>query len=335
MPLRAAPLITSLLAVSLAACSPAPEAAQTSSAAPTPQEPPAAGALPTGLSMEALLAGTSDDDWRTPAPENLLYLELDAGRVVIELAPQFAPAHVDNLRSLARGHYWDGLSVYRAQDNFVVQWGDPQEDAALRKPIGAARDALPAEFTRSADGLALRRLPDPDGWAPHTGFVDGFPVGQDPQAWLAWIAHCYGVVGAGRGMAADSSTGTELYVVIGQSPRQLDRNITTVGRVLSGMALLSAMPRGSGPLGFYEDAGQRTTLRSVRLASTLPAAERTPLQVLRTDTPVFDAIVASRRNRSDDWYHHPAGHIDLCNIPVPVREADSDTAAEADASPAA
>jgi peptidylprolyl isomerase len=121
-------------------------------------------------------------------------------------------------------------------------------------------------------------------------------------------------------MAADSSNGTELYVVIGQSPRQLDRNITTVGRVLQGMELLSVLPRGTGALGFYEDPARRTPIRSIRLASTVPAAERTALQVLRTDTPLFAELVEARRNRRDDWYKRPAGHIDLCNVPVPVRD---------------
>jgi peptidylprolyl isomerase len=43
------------------------------------------------------------------------------------------------------------------------------------------------------------------------------------------------------------------------------------------------------------------------------------LQVLRTDTPLFAQVVESRRNRRDDWYKVQAGHIDLCNVPVPVR----------------
>ena len=110
-----------------------------------------------------------------------------------------------------------------------------------------------------------------------------------------------------------------IYVVTGQSPRQLDRNITVVGRVLQGMELLSVLPRGTGPLGFYEDPAQRAPIRAIRLASEVPHAERTPIEVLRTDTPLFDAVVESRRNPRDDWYLQPAGHIDLCNITVPVR----------------
>ncbi len=268
---------------------------------------------------QALLDASQAADWRTPDPDNLLYIDLEAGRVVVELAPRFAPEHVANIRTLARQRFWDGQTIYRSHDNFVVQFGANVEDEAAGPPLGDARATLPAEFERPADGLAFHRLPDPDGWAPEAGFVDGMPAARDPAAGLAWMAHCYGVLGAGRGAAADSSNGTELYVVIGQAPRQLDRNITQVGRVLQGMELLSALPRGSGPLGFYEEPSQATPIRSIRLASNVPESERTALEVLRTDTPLFDAVVESRRNRRDTWYLHPAGHIDLCNVPVPVR----------------
>ncbi len=270
--------------------------------------------------MQDVLDASTPADWRRPDPENTLYLDLDSGRVVIELAPDFAPAHVANIRALARGGYWDGLSINRSHDNFVVQWGDAEgEDPAKARPLGEAKARLPAEFTRRAEGLAFTRLPDVDGWAPEVGFSQGFPAARDPKANLAWPAHCYATVGAGRGMAADSSNGSELYVVIGQSPRQLDRNITTVGRVLLGMERLSALPRGTGPLGFYEKPEQRTPIRAIRLAATVPEAEREQIEVFRTDTPAWEALVESRRNRRDDWYRHPAGHIDLCNVPVPVR----------------
>ena len=272
-------------------------------------------------STQALLDASTPADWRTPAPDNLLYMDLEGGRVIIELAPAFAPEHVANIRTLARGGFWNGLTLYRSQDNFVVQFGDITENGAAGKPIGSARARLPAEFDRASAGVAFHALPDPDGWAAQSGFAEGFPAARDDRtgAGRTWLAHCYGTLGAGRDMAPDSSNGTELYIVTGQSPRQLDRNITTVGRVLQGMELLSVLPRGTGPLGFYEDPKQRTPIRRIRLASEVPASERTPLQVLRTDTPLFDAVVESRRNRRDEWYVRPAGHIDLCNISVPVR----------------
>jgi peptidylprolyl isomerase len=270
-------------------------------------------------SMQELLDASAPSDWRAPDPRNTLYLDLATGRVVIELAPGFAPAHVANIRTLAHEHYWDGLSINRSQDNFVVQWGDPADEGAPRKPLGSAKAHLPAEFTRKSAGLPFTRLPDRDGWAPEVGFSEGFPAARDPHTGQAWMAHCYGTVGAGRDMAADSSNGTELYVVDGQSPRQLDRNITVVGRVLQGMELLSVLPRGSGPLGMYDTPGQRVPIQSLALASDLPESQRTPLQVLRTDTPLFTALVEARRNRRDDWYKVPAGHIDLCNVPLPAR----------------
>jgi peptidylprolyl isomerase len=271
-------------------------------------------------SPQQILAASPDSDWRTPDPANLLYMNLDGGRVIIELAPAVAPAHVANIQTLAREHFWDGESIYRAQDNFVVQFGDADADeVAKAKPLGSAKRRLPAEFQRDSKGLKVTVLPDRDGWADRTGFVDGFAVGQDAQDGKTWLAHCYGALGAGRSNEEDSSIGAELYVVTGQSPRQLDRNITLVGRVLQGMELLSALPRGPAPMGFYADAAQRTPIRSIQRASDVPAAERPALQVLRTDSQTFADTVEARRNRVDDFYKRPAGHIDLCNIPVPVR----------------
>jgi peptidylprolyl isomerase len=293
--------------------------------------PPAAAAADAAKprSMQEILDATKPTDWRTLDPRDTLYLSLPRGRVVIELAPDFAPAHVANIRALARNGYWNGLSINRSQDNFVVQWGDPAEDDKDRKPLGKGVKAkLPAEFSRSSDKLPFHVLPDPDGWAQQVGFADGFPAARDTGAKSAWLAHCYGMVGAGRDVAADSSNGTELYVVIGQSPRQLDRNITVVGRVLQGMELLSVLPRGTGPLGFYEQPAQRTPIKSIKLASEVPKKERVGIEVLRTDTPLFAELVEARRNRRDEWYKHMAGHIDLCNVPLPTRAPPPKPAAE-------
>jgi len=275
----------------------------------------APGARP--LTTAEVLAASQPADWRSLDPQRTLYLELPAGRVIIELAPAFAPHHVENVVALAREQYFDGLAIMRAQDNYVVQWGD----ADGKKPLKAAQRTLAAEFERPLRGLSFTRLTDPDTYAPVVGFLDGFPVAADPQIGRAWLVHCYGMVGAGRDNDVDSGGGTELYVVIGQAPRHLDRNVTLLGRVVRGMELLSVMPRGSGALGFYESATERTPLRSLRVAADVPAAERTPLEVLRTDTPVFAAYVEARRNRHEEWFKVPAGRVDVCNIPLPVRPA--------------
>ncbi|MFT4177844.1 MAG: peptidylprolyl isomerase [Thermomonas sp.] len=260
--------------------------------------------------------------WRDLDPANTLYMELPGGRVIIELAPGFAPEHVANIKTMAKGGFWDGLTIYRVQDNFVVQFGDAEgEEAGKAKPYPAGtKTHLPAEFTRSAKGVRFDKLPDVDGWAPEVGFADGMPAARDPKTGTLWMTHCYGIVGAGRNNAPDSSIAAELYVVIGQAPRALDHQLSLVGRVIKGMELLSVMPRGPAPMGFYEKPGQRAPIISIKLASDVPEVQRTPLQLLRTDSQAFIDATEARRNRVDDFYTQPAGHIDLCNVPLPVRE---------------
>jgi peptidylprolyl isomerase len=274
-----------------------------------------------GPTMTEVLTTSKPDDWRQLDPENTIYLELSSGRVVIELAPDFAPQHVTNVRALVREHYFDGLAIIRCQDNYVVQWGDPNaEKPELKRKIQRAKATLPPEFDRAIDPrLPFTRLPDGDVYASEAGFSGGFPVARDPKTGKMWLVHCYGMVGAGRDTAPDSGGGTELYVVIGQSPRHLDRNVTLLGRVIQGMELLSALPRGPAPMGFYDKAEQRVPIKSIRVAADLPKDERTALEVMRTDRPAFQDIIESRRNRREEWFHAPAGHIEVCNVPIPVR----------------
>ena len=263
--------------------------------------------------------------WRSVDPNNVLVMTLPSGKVYIELAERFSPHHAANIRKLVAQHYFDGLAILRVQDNYVTQWGDPiaeSDDPDVQKtarPLGDAAPRLQPEFWTSDKGLKIARLKDRDLWAPVTGFVDGFPVADDPKTHRAWVAHCYGTVGAGRDVAVDSANGAELYAVIGQSPRALDLNITAVGRVLQGMDLLASLPRGGANMGFYDKPEQRLRIDRVERLADIPEAQRPDVKVFRTETPQWNEIVESRRNRKDDWYVHPAGVIDLCNITVPVK----------------
>ena len=274
------------------------------------------------LTAAEVLAAAQPGEWRSLDPENTIYLELAGGRVVIELAPRFAPLHVANVKALAREKYFDGLAVVRVQDNYVVQWGDPNaENPDKARKILHARPTLPAEFDRACDDAApFFALPDGDVYAPEAGFVDGFPAARDKAAGRMWLIHCYGMVGAGRGDAADSGGGAEDYVVIGHSPRHLDRNCTLFGRVVQGIEHLSALPRASGPMGFIEDAGQWIPIRSVRVAADVPPAERSELEVLRTDSDAFRRLMQARRERNEAWFLNKPGRVEVCNVPVPVRK---------------
>jgi peptidylprolyl isomerase len=297
-----------VLAVTLAACA---------------QQPPATAPVdaPKPPTSAEVIERSQPSDWRPLDPENTLYLELAGGRVVIELAPAFAPNHAANIRTLARQGYFDGLAIVRSQDNYVVQWGDPEEDPKKQRALGAARASLPPEFDRDAGGLPFTPLADGDIYAPEAGHSDGFPAARDPATGRAWLTHCYGALGVGRGNTADSGSGASLYVVIGHAPRHLDRNITLAGRVVKGMELLSVLPRGTGPLGFYEKPAQYVPIRRVRVAADVPAAERTALELLRTDTPAFEAFVDARRHRREEWFLDPVGHVEVCNVPLPARPA--------------
>ena len=243
-------------------------------------------------SLAEIVASAPLSDWRPLDPAETLYLDVPAGRVVIELAPRFAPNHVANIERLARAGFFDGLYIVRSQDNYVVQWGD----ADAKRPLGGAKRALTAEFLHhAAPDEPITKLPDPDTYAPVVGFTDGFPAARDPVTGEAWLTHCYGMVGAGRDNDADSGSGAELYAVIGQAPRQLDRNVTLVGRVVRGMEFLSIAPRGTGDLGFYKTPAERIPIRRMVMAADLPVSERIPLQALRTDSAAFAAVVQNRR----------------------------------------
>jgi peptidylprolyl isomerase len=275
----------------------------------------AASTVARPVTVTDLLAASTAQDWRKPDPENTLYLQLPAGRVVIELAPRVAPRHVANIKALARAHYFDGLAIVRVQDNYVVQWADPDH----HRPVPAGVSLVAPEF--DAENSAYPRfepVPDHDVYAPEVGFLDGFPAARDPRARAVWLAHCYGMVGVGRDDPPESD-GTEMYAVIGHAPRQIDRNVALVGRVLKGIELLSTLPRGSGEMGFYVPPEPPVPIISMKVAADLPEAERTALEVLRTESAVFRAVLDQRRNRRESWFKFNPGHIELCNIPLPVR----------------
>jgi len=201
------------------------------------------------------------------------------------------------------------------QDDYVTQLGDPSGKKPL--PPGVVQPA-PAEYDRAAAGLKLDALPYRDTYADQVGFASGWPTAAGDGR--AWLTHCYGMVGVGRDLNPDTGTGAELYAVIGHSPRALDRNIALVGRVLEGMELLAALPRGPGEQGFYEDPKMRVPITRARIAADLPPATRPRFERLKTDSDTFRAWSRLKANRQDDFFLHPAGAVDLCNALPPLRK---------------
>lgn len=277
------------------------------------------GAAPPNLpTPNDIVAAAPASAWKAIPADDLLVIDLArGGRVVIQLAPAFAPVHAANIRALARAGYWKGASVYRLQDNYVAQWGLNESDKPWPRGV---TPKPPAEYVRPLKGLRIARLGSPDPYAPGAGFADGWPIAFSPKQGWATLAHCYASVGVGRDLSPDTGTGGELYAVIGHAPRQLDRNIALVGRVVEGIERFSSLPRGTEALGFYKDKAQYAPIAGIRVASDIPAVERPSFEVMDTASATFAHYLKVRANRHDAFYVQPAGGVDLCNVQVPVRK---------------
>ncbi len=304
--------------------------------------------LPTPASI---VAEAPASDWRAIDPADLLVMTLapDANgnprKVVIQLIPPpFSQGWVDNIRALAKAHWWDGTSVYRVVDNWVAQWGDGEDDEREAKPLPEGLRVVPeSEYSidptpeigaqirelagqlRGPGEVDLDALPSAffqlrsDPYSAMSLHHQGWPIALGSRDNKTWPVHCYASVGVARDLSPDTGTGAELYAVIGHAPRQLDRNIAVVGRVIEGIEHLSTLPRGKGEAGVYDDPALRVAILSVRLGDELPAAEQPKFEYLASETDSFAQYVHVRANRSDAFYKVPAGGVDVCNVQVPIR----------------
>ena len=293
---------------------------------------------PSPLAPSEIVAAAPKADWTAIAPSDLLVMDLAPDlkgkprRVVIQLMPPpFSQGWIGNIRTLAKAHWWDGLSINRVQDNYVVQWGDANADdkvkaRALPAGLVTVRESEYESHTKlhsldeAEDCVGIVGL---DVYADCSGLQSGWPTGSaytdTPFERNSWPIHCYGMVGVGRDLSPNTGSGAELYVVIGHAPRHLDRNIALVGRVIEGIEHLSSLPRGTGGLGFYESADERTPIVSIKPASEvtgLPAYE-----YLSTESASFARYADARANRRDAFFILPARSVDICNVPVPVRRS--------------
>lgn len=311
-----------ILAIALLALT-APLAAQDAPEPPTPA---------------TVVATAPASDWHAIEPADLLVMTLapDAGgnarQVVIQLMPPpFSQGWVGNIRTLAKAHWWDGTSVYRVVDNWVAQWGDGEDDEAKAKPLPEGLREVPeSEYITSGatENLLVTIVTEGAEWWPSDSYSDeswfsqGWPVASDNEASATWPVHCYASVGVARNLSPDTGTGAELYAVIGHAPRQLDRNIAVIGRVIEGIQHLSTLPRGKGEAGVYDDPKLRVPILSVRLGDELPEAERPRFEYLASESISFIRYVEVRASRNDAFYRVPAGGVDVCNVQVPIRRVE-------------
>jgi peptidylprolyl isomerase len=281
--------------------------------------------------MAATITASAQDKliWNSLDPDNTVYLQMQEGTIVIELNPTFAPQTVKKFKSLLEQQFYRGLSFYRVIDGFVAQAGDEsdidgsQQAMTLKAEFEINWPLKPKDKDEAQDWVPLSWTPvqTDDMFAPYTGFIDGFPAARNREkAGKAWLTHCPGAVAMARNEDPDSG-GTDFYIVIGQAPRYLDRNLTVFGRVVWGMDVVQRIKRGPTlGNGIIEADLERSWIQRMRLASTLKASERQDIYVADTNSEGFKNLLEERRNRSHKFFHHkPPKVLDICQVPVPAR----------------
>lgn len=320
----------------------------------------------TAVTPGSVVQAADPSEWKEIPAEDLLVMTLTpdgAGKpreVIIQLTPDpISSAWTANIRTMAKARWWDGLSIYRSVDNWVVQWGDGEDpenpepkplpdgiaptsegDYAITWQDGPIRTLWGKTGRRGVEASGRfhsRReaIETPDFSDPYSdafSYIRGIPVAVELGSYVVadgkapmmtrpttvWPVHCYASVGVARDLSPDAGTGAELYAVIGHAPRQLDRNIAVVGKVIEGIEHMSILPRGTGEYGVYETEAEHTPIVSVRLASELPENDRPRFRYLDTESESFAKFADVVANRNDAFYKVAVGGADVCNVRVPV-----------------
>ena len=255
-------------------------------------------------------------EWRTPDPENVLVFETSKGRIVVEMVPAAAPAHVERLRTLVRAGFYDGLTFFRVIDGFMAQTGDPTNTGMGGSDLPDLKAEYPFRRGPAPAFTVVDRLPGDFNMpsATEVGFLGVLPVRSMPgmQMMLAadgkvtsWGLFCTGVMGMARAQSPDSAN-SQFFFMRGPYP-SLDNNYTAWGRVISGQEAVGAIKVGE-PAPAPQDV-----MKTVRVLADLPSAQRPKVQVLDVAGPTFKAMVAEAKARAGGRPLNP------CDIEIPAR----------------
>lgn len=249
-----------------------------------------------------LIGATAPNGWRSPDPANLLVVDTNRGRIVIEMEPRVAPKAVERVSVLAHRGTYDGLLFHRVIDKFVAQTGNPNN----RDGGGTELPDLKPEFwvpRAATDKIAWLRT-NQDG---AEGMIGSLPVAKGIDGLMpAWVAQCGGIVGMGR-QADPGSANSEFYINRG-SVRGLDHDYTVFGRVLAGQDIINALAVGEPP-------AKPDRMIRVRTAADLAPAERPRITVMDVATPAYARWVRAQRS---SW----GTQLSVCNLMPPARSAN-------------
>jgi peptidylprolyl isomerase len=279
-------------------------AATTAVAAPKP--PPKAAAP----SAPAKPAAPAAADWRTPNPDDVLVIDTNKGRIIVEMVPEVAPLFTDRMRELAQEHFFDGLTFFRVIDDFMDQTGDPQNNGMG----GSTKPDVKAEFQfrRATDGPFTMLQ---DRGVDEVVFLKAMPLVTQSMALAPLTAdgkvkgyalYCPGVAGAARG-EDENSANSQFFLMRAAFPK-LERRYTAFGRVIAGQDVVRQIKTGE-PVPDPQDRMER-----LRLLSDIPEKERPKIRVIDTAGKWFKAEYA-RVQAAEGANFSPCD----VNIPVEVK----------------
>jgi len=271
-------------------------------------------------------SGAGEPEYQDIPQQQLAYLQLEQGTVVLLLADAFTPQTSARFRQLVQQRFYDGLPFYRVIDQFVLQAGLPEGERHPGRTF-APFSGIKAEFSwpvRSHDPFVL--VQQDDLLAAQTGFNQGFAVGRDLKQDLErdggreWLLHCPNVVVMARNSDPNSAT-TDFAIMQGQAPRHLDKNMAIFARVIWGQQWLNQIQRAQPANGGILSASEnRSKIKQIRLGNELPAPQQLQLQIQQAATAAFAAKIAARRQRADAFYIDKGnGKLDICYQALPVR----------------
>jgi peptidylprolyl isomerase len=244
----------------------------------------------------AAWAGPADDpaNWRKVDPENLLQFTINKQQVLIELRPDIAPKHVEQVKKITRDTNYDQLPFHRVIDDFMAQGG---EVYAVYQ-IYPRYPNLKAEFTWGRDPAKQKVnwfATTPDG--DKLGYLDGFLVqGQPDEAAMimsppvakTWAIHCQGVASMARSDNPDSAD-TQFFLMrqprVG--PSGLDQKYTPWGWAVTGLDVIRGIKQGKDDDNGVLPKGTADVLAKAQIVADLPAAKQPVVFVRRTDGPEF------------------------------------------------
>lgn len=262
------------------------------------------------VSASDVIKNAKAHEWQTVSTQNILKITLPTGSAYIKLNPELAPKHTAHIKELAREGFYKDTSVYRFVEGFVAQGGD----SSGNKKIQTANKTVPAEFyLETTQPFKITELKG-DGYAPVTGFLNGFAVAQNQTHTQTWQVHCNGVFAMARDNDINSAS-TEFFVTIGQGPRYLDKNITVFGRVLEGMEHFNRLQRTP------TDGVAFNPITNVQVLADVKN-DKSVFKVMKTDSVSFKRLIDARKNRTEPWFVQSYNYVDVCAMPIPTKRID-------------